>query len=493
MNYDQTKSEDSLLKRIFSAILSVFKTIGLGIYNGFKKVGLAVINFFVRFGRRFKEGSIHTKISHFIMGYGNIARKQYIKGALFLLIQIGFFAFMIFSPETNNTPMGYKALGNLITLGTKEGDIFNPTDNSMLMLLFGVLTIGGIIIFLFSYNSNIKSSLLTDELIAKGNKPRNFKEDLKELLDSKFHLTMLTPSIIAITIFTILPTIFMILIAFTNYDNLHTPGQQLIDWVGLQNFTDVFTGRGEISLRFLPVLSWTLIWAFFATFTNYIMGIILALLINNKLIKGKKMWRTIFILTIAIPQFISLLAVRNLLSELGPVNTFLVNVGILDEPMNLLGGAKNANTARVAVIIINLWVGVPYTMLMTSGILMNIPSDLYEAAEIDGASGRQKFLKITMPYIIFITTPYIITSFVGNITSFNIIFLLTGGGPDVVVGAKAGGTDLLVTWLYKLTIDERMYNLGSVIGIFTFIITATGTLLAYRRSKAYKDEGAFQG
>lgn len=493
MNYEQSKSKDSLLKRILLSIANFFKNIGLSIFNGIKSFGRSIINWFLNFGRRFKKGSIHTKISHFIMGFGNVSRKQYVKGLLFFIIQVAFILFMVVSPKTNNTPFGYKALGNLITLGTEAGDLFSPTDNSMLMLLFGVLTLGIIVMFFAAYISNIKSSVLTDEYIEKGLKPRNFKEDLKELLDSKFHATMLTPSIIAITIFTILPTIFMILIAFTNYDSVHTPGQELIDWVGFKNFTDVFQGRGEVSLRFLPVLSWTLVWAFFATFSNYIVGIILALLINNKLIKGKKMWRTIFILTIAIPQFISLLAVRNLLSELGPVNTFLVNVGILDQPMKFLGGAKDPNIARISVLIINLWVGVPYTMLMTSGILMNIPSDLYEAADIDGASKSQKFSKITMPYIIFITTPYIITSFVGNITSFNIIYLLTGGGPDVVVGAKAGGTDLLVTWLYKLTIDERMYNLGSVIGIFTFIITATGTLLAYRRSKAFKDEGAFQG
>ena len=123
---------------------------------------------------------------------------------------------------------------------------------------------------------------------------------------------------------------------------------------------------------------------------------------------------------------------------------------------------------------------------------MNIPKDLYEAAVIDGANRRQVFFKITLPYIVFVTTPYLISSFVGNITSFNVIYLLTGGGPAVPGGYIAGRTDLLVTWLYKLTIDNGDYNLGSVIGILTFLITATGTLLTYRRSKAFKEEDAFQ-
>ena len=143
------------------------------------------------------------------------------------------------------------------------------------------------------------------------------------------------------------------------------------------------------------------------------------------------------------------------------------------------------------VIIINMWVGIPYTMLMTSGILMNIPADLYEAARVDGASTLKMFFKITLPYVIFITTPYLISSFIGNINSFNTIFLLTGGGPTYT-GYQAGGTDLLVTWLYKVTIDQGSYNTGAVIGIFTFIITATITLITYRRSKAYNEEDTFQ-
>ena len=145
------------------------------------------------------------------------------------------------------------------------------------------------------------------------------------------------------------------------------------------------------------------------------------------------------------------------------------------------------------VIVINMWLGVPYTMLMTSGILMNIPTDLYEAARVDGASKTKMLFKITFPYIIFVTTPYLISSFVGNINSFNTIYLLTGGGPSVVGKTYvAGETDLLVTWLYKLTITNGEYNTGAIIGIFTFMITATITLISYRRSKAYKEEDTFQ-
>lgn len=464
-----------------------WKQIGSKIAKGFSQVGKS----FQRFIARFKDGSVGTKISHFICGFGNLSKKQYAKGILFLGLQVIFLLFMISSPEVNRTPFGWKSLGNMITLGTEAGDLFNPTDNSMLMLLFGVVTIGIIAVFILVYLSNIKSSYEGDLLLRKGKRVPTFKEDIASLFDSRFHVLMLTPAMLGVLLFTVLPTLFMILIAFTNFDAEHVPGQHLIDWVGFANFAAIFQGTGEISARFLPVLTWTLTWAFFATFTNYISGILLALLINRKGIKLKKLWRTVFILTIALPQFISLLAMRNLLSLHGPINSALVQLGLLSSPIEFLGQATNAMTARITILVINLWIGIPYTMLMTSGILMNVPTDLYEAAMIDGATKRQAFTNITVPYILFVTAPYLITSFIGNITSFNIIFLLTGGDP-VVPGFKAGQTDLLVTWLYSLTIEESEVNIGSVIAIFTFLITATATLISYRRSKSYKEEDAFQ-
>lgn len=488
---DQIKEKTSIFTKIGSYVVEKTKAFGLFVVRVFKGFGLAIKNGAVNFCKRFLDASVVTKISHVIMGFGNFARKQITKGLIYLILQIGFLSIFILSPEVNSTPIGFKAIKNFITLGTEEGDIFTPTDNSMLMLLFGVLTFGLIALFIAAYLSNIKSSYLNDQKIRKGLKPATFKEDVYELLDSKFHVTMLTPAIIGILIFTMLPTIFMILIAFTNYDSTRTAGIALFDWVGFENFIYVFTGTGEVANRFFPVLTWTLIWAFLATFSNYIAGILLGVLINKKGIKYKKMWRTIFILTIAIPQFISLLAVRNLLSQYGPVNNMLLQMRLIQEPFPFLSQQATPMTARISVLVINLWVGIPYTMLMTSGILMNIPSDLYEAALVDGANKRQIFFNITLPYVVFVTTPYLITSFVGNITSFNIIYLLTSGGPTIA-GYKAGTTDLLVTWLYKLTIDENEYNMGSVIAIFTFLIIATGTLLTYRKSKAYNEEGAFQ-
>ncbi len=468
----------------------------------FRKIG----NSFSEFGKRFVDGSIGTKLSHFIFGAGSFYHGQIIKGLIFLLIQVGILAVMIFCPSINNTPYGWKALVNLSLKNVFEGGEFDPLTGEMavgsdckLMILFGFVTIALIFIYFIVWSINIASSYKADNDKKVGKKPTTFKDDLKELLDGKFHVLMLTPTCIAATVFTILPTIFMISLAFTTYNqqDMHNLGTNLFHWNGFQNFISVFTGEGslgfEIKNRFLPVLGWTFIWAIFATLTCYFGGIILALLINKKDLKAKKLFRTLFILTIAVPQFISLLAVRNLLGEYGPINSLLQSIGWTSAPIGFLGlkATDSEILAKIMVIVINMWVGIPYTMLMTSGILMNIPSDLYEAARVDGASTLKMFFKITLPYVIFVTTPYLISSFVGNINSFNTIYLLTGGGP-AYPGYQAGGTDLLVTWLYKVTIDQGSYNTGAVIGIFTFLITATITLITYRRSKAYNEEDTFQ-
>ena len=153
--------------------------------------------------------------------------------------------------------------------------------------------------------------------------------------------------------------------------------------------------------------------------------------------------------------------------------------------------------ARCTVIGINVWIGIPYLMLIATGILMNIPADLYESAKIDGASGWQQYSKITLPYMLFVTGPYLLTSFTGNINNFNVIFLLTGGAPTNINASGAAGsvgyTDLLITWLFKITTGaESKYYLASVIGILVFVIMAIFTLVVYGVLPSIKNEEDFQ-
>jgi arabinogalactan oligomer/maltooligosaccharide transport system permease protein len=465
------------------------------LYTKIQKAALSRVNkiqnSFAVFFNRFKNGNAATKAAHFIMGFGNFYHKQIVKGLIYSLFQAGFILLMVLCPRVNDTPLGYKALINFITLGTEEGDLFTKADDSMLMLLFGVVTMGIIVLFFLLYLSNVASAYKAECDTRSKGRASTFREDIKELFDNRFHITLLTPTFVGVTFFTIMPTVFMIFIAFTNFDSTHQ-GEVLFDWVGFANVKSLLAKSGEIGQRFFPVLSWTFMWTVCATFSCYFGGIMLGILINKKGVRCKTLFRTIFILTIAMPQFVSLLAVRNILGELGPFNTLLVKTGFLNEPLSFLANSDSVLRTRVTIILTNFWIGVPYTMLMTSGILLNIPADLYEAARIDGASPFKCLVKITMPYIIFVTTPYLISSFIGNFNNFNVIYLLTEGKPNVVGGYKAGGTDLLVTWLFKLSVNEREYNLGSLIGILTFLCTSVITLVTYRHSKAYKEEDAFQ-
>ncbi len=443
------------------------------------------------FGTAFLSGNLITKLSAVVFGLGNILHKQIIRGCLLLAIEIAYLVYMV--------SFGVGAVGNFFTLGTKlQEEVFNeskqiyeylPGDNSMLCLLYGVVTLVASVIFLLTLTSSVKSAYDTQRRKEQGKQIPGFIDDLKSLLQQNLHKTLLVLPIIGVLSFTVVPLIYMILIAFTNYDHNHQPPGNLFTWVGFDNFVAMFKMGGELSRTFWPVLSWTLIWAVFATFSCYILGMILALIINRDGTRIKSFWRFLFVMSIAVPQFVSLLSMSTIFNTNGPVNSILRSLGLIQTSIPFL---TDPTLAKITIICVNIWIGVPYTMLSTTGILQNIPRDLYEAARVDGANPVVSFFKITLPYMLFITTPTLITSFVGNINNFNVIFLLTGGGPQTLDYYYAGKTDLLVTWLYTLTITNKEYNIGAVIGIIVFIILATTSLLTYRRTGSYKDEEAFQ-
>lgn len=434
----------------------------------------------------FKKGGLDIKLSFIIMGMANLLNKQLTKGFLFLLSQILF----VIAFVSQVIP----ALQGLISLGTQTQGMTEQEidgikiqvavdgDNSMLMLIFGLASLIFCLVFAYIYWCNLKSARNLYVLKQNGEKIPSFIEDFKTLANGRFHMTLMAVPLIGVLLFTILPLVYMICLAFTNFDHNHLPPKSLFDWVGLANFGNIF--RGRMAGTFFPVLSWTLIWAVFATVTNFFFGIVLALLINTKGLKFKKMWRTIFVITIAVPLFISLLIMRNLLNDVGPLNSLLMNIGLISEPIPFL---SNPTWAKFSIIMVNMWVGIPYTMLIATGIIMNLPAEQIEAAEIDGATKFQVFKSITFPQILLIMTPTLIQQFIGNINNFNVIYLLTGGGPSNSSFYQAGSTDLLVTWLYKLTVSAADYNMASVIGIIIFALSAIFSLLAYTRTASYKE------
>ncbi len=440
-----------------------------------------------------KNGNMQTKLSLLVWGLGNFVNKQIARGVVFIGLEIAYIAYMVMS--------GFQSLVNFATLGSAlQQEVYNENlgiyeyvagDNSMLCLLYGVITIGLTFFAIFAAFMSCKSAYCTQLRKERGMHVPSFKDDMHSIKEENLHAAMLAFPILGIVVFTIFPLIFMILIAFTNYDHDHQPPGNLFDWVGFKNFTDLFTGTGALAKTFWPVLGWTLIWAVCATISCYVLGLMLALLINRKGTKFKGFWRFMFVISIAVPQFVTLLSMRTIFNTNGPVNIMLRSLGIIGST-DAIPFFTDPTIAKITIICINIWIGVPFTMLSTTGILQNIPGELYEAAKIDGAGTATIFFKITLPYMIFVMTPNLITSFTGNINNFNVIYLLTGGGPNSLDYYYAGKTDLLVTWLYRLTITQKDYNLGSVIGILTFIILATVSLITFRNTASYKDEGAFQ-
>ena len=438
-----------------------------------------------------KNGGPLVWASCLIMGLGNLAAGQYIKGLMFLAIEIAFVYYMATSGI--NWLSLLPSLGDTPTQEVWSDDlgvyVYVQGDNSQQILLYAVATLAILVAFVVVWRASVRSGYMGMWAKKNNGKAPSMKTDIVALFDENIHKLLMAPPFVMLAVFTMIPLVYMMLMAFTNY-SMVDDHLILFDWVGFANFAAIFDSGSTIGKQFWDVLAWTLVWAFFATFLNFFLGTFMAMIIQRPSTKFKGLWRSILSLTIAVPQFVSLLIIRNMFKDNGAVNTLFQSLGILGQGQ-VYPWMTDATWARILLIVVNLWVGIPYTVMQVTGILQNIPAEQYEAARIDGANTAQQFRYVTLPYMIFVLTPYIITQFTGNINNFNIIYLLTGGGPTYI-GDSAGQTDLLVTWLYKLSIDKQQFNLGAVIGIFTFIVLSVVALVTYRNSGSYKDEEGFK-
>ena len=487
----------------FRAIPKKLASFFAGIGRGIGKAGRAAANEFSDIFTTFINGDFKTKMSYLVMGFGNIARGQVLRGLLFLLFEIVFIGYMVLAGGywIGMLPsLGFQGREEVMSKGKfgRSVTTYVYHDDSFKILLYGVLTIFFIIAFIYTWRLNIKQNQIAEKILKSGKRLKSGRDDLRSLVDDQFHKTLLALPLTGIVVFTVLPIIFMILVAFTNYSGANDGRVNLFQWMGLDNFNAMLnwsSGATSYAATFGEVLAWTLIWAFFATFTNYFLGMLVAMAINKKGIKFKKGWRTILVLTIAIPQFISLLYVSKMFAKDGLINLTLMDLGIIDME-HLLPFWEDPTWARITVILINIWIGIPYLMLITTGILMNIPADLYESARIDGANAWQQYSKITLPYMLFVTGPYLLTSFTGNMNNFNVIYLLTGGAPTnykSTAPGTVGYTDLLITWLFKITQGaEAKYYLASVVGILVFVVVAVISLIVYNLLPSIKNEEDFQ-
>lgn len=448
--------------------------------NFFKNLPSAAAKKFAGAKEILTQGNGKVSASLVVMGLGQLLYKQWAKGFMYLFIQAAFIVYFVLTGATD--------LFGFFTLGTVAGNAWYGIegDNSVVMLIMGILAILVIILYIAIYISNVKDVYRTQCAVDTLKDPVTFRQEVGALLDKNFHKTALALPVVGVCVFSILPIVFMILIAFTNYGGDIVP-PALVDWVGLENFGKILS-LGQFAPTFFKIFGWNMLWAVLSTAINYFAGLGLALLLNKPCVKGKAIWRAFPILAYAIPGFITLLGFKFMFSYGGPINYYIQQGG--GEAVGFLGlDAKW--TARFIGIAVNAWISVPSTMLLATGILSNINTDLYEAARVDGASAWKQFIKITLPYVLFATTPVLISQFIGNFNNFGIFYFLRGG-LDVDGYFLASDTDLLINWLYRMSIDNNYYSIGAAISLIIFIITSVISLTVYVLSPSYKQEETFR-
>ena len=286
----------------------------------------------------------------------------------------------------------------------------------------------------------------------------------------KYFPIFLLPTMIAFAIGFIVPFVYGIFLSFCKFTTVTD-----WKWKGLQNYSRIFFVNGKLDTTFIHSLWYTALFTVVSVLIINVISFLIAMALT-KGIRGTNLFRTVFFLPNLIGgivlSYIWLMIFNSVLSNFSKT--------IVSTQWYAFWG----------MIIVVCWQQIGYMMIIYIAGIQNIPGELIEAAKIDGANAVQTFFKITLPYMLFVMTPYLITQFTGNINNFNVIYLLSGGNPTPV-DATAGKTDLLVTWLYKLTVDKKYFNLGAVIGIMTFVVLAIVALVTYRNTTSYKDEEGF--
>lgn len=250
--------------------------------------------------------------------------------------------------------------------------------------------------------------------------------------------------------------------------------------VGLKNYTDLFTNK-TIRKGFLGIFAWNMAFAILSVLTTFVLGMLLALLLNDPRIKGRSIYRSLLILPYAVPVFVSALVWASMFNQ---------DYGLINNMTGLhVDWFGNPWAARTAILLTNLWLGFPYMFIVCTGALQSIPGDVMEAARIDGAGPIRTLRSITMPLLLVAVGPLLIASFAFNFNNFGLIYLLTKGGPFVGDSAQIGSTDLLITYAYRLAIDGTNPNFGlaSAVAVVIFIIVALLSFPGFLRSKALEE------
>ncbi|WP_245832982.1 sugar ABC transporter permease [Oceanobacillus timonensis] len=404
-----------------------------------------------------------------VPGLGQIYNKQYLKGVLFFFITLAFIT--VFYDILN---IGY---WGLVTLGTLP-----EVDDSRVLLAQGILAMIVTVFAILFYVLQIKDARKIAKMRLDGFTSLSMREGFRQSWNKGFPYLLLTPGLLLLIFTVIFPLLFMIGLAFTNYNLFNAPPRNVLDWVGFQNFTDLITVPIWRS-TFFSVLSWTVIWTLVATTLQIALAMLLAVIVNDKRIKYKRFIRTILILPWAVPSFVTILIFAAMFNDgFGTINRDIL------EPLFSSGipWLSDPFWTRIALIMIQTWLGFPFVFALFTGILQSVSSDWYEAADMDGANRIQKFRFITLPHVLFATAPLLIMQYAGNFNNFNIIYLFNEGGPPVR-GQNAGGTDILISWIYGLAFENSQYSMAAAVSIIIGLIVAAFAIFQFRQSRSFKE------
>lgn len=420
-----------------------------------------------------KHNATLATLLSIIPGLGQAYNKRFIKAsALFIL----FAAFVIAMMDFVST-----GLQGLVSLGNVPRE-----DDSRIFLSNGILSLIFATFFLTFYLLNLQDAYKDAKRIQLGWKVPNMRDGFRNAWDTGFPYFLIGPGLLLLIFVVVFPLLFMVFLAFTNYDLYNAPPRNLLEWVGFENFTNLFM-ISEWRTTFVSVLSWTLIWTFVATTLQIGLAMFLAIIVNDPRVKFKKLIRTVFILPWAVPAFVTIIIFSAIFND----NFGAINLQIIEPLFNTsIPWLQDPLWTRIALIVIQVWLGFPFVYALFTGVLQGVSKDWYEAADIDGASRLQKFRGITFPHLMFATGPLLIMQYSFNFNNFNIIYLFNQGGP-AVRGQTAGGSDILISWIYGLTFENQQFNMAAAISIILGLLVATFAFLQFRRSRSFKEEGTF--
>ncbi|WP_237036106.1 carbohydrate ABC transporter permease [Mediannikoviicoccus vaginalis] len=409
-------------------------------------------------------------------GLGQLLNGQKMKAFLFFLGSL--FIYLIAIPYA----LGFgnyqgDGIAGLITLA--EGG--RRLDRSIMFMIEGIIAIILMVLAIGIFVMSFKDVYKVEKDKIKGIRPRNWFETKEIIGTDGFPYLVSSPGYILTIFIVLIPIITAILISFTNLDPNH---QSKFTWIGIENYKILFLGRGVAGKAFWLILFWTLVWTLGATTLAIALGFILALLANQERIKGKPIFRTIYLLPWAVPAFITIMFFSLMVGRQGPITELFKNV------FNITLDVKsNPTLTRISLILLQGWLGSSYIFLLSTGVLQGIPKDLYESADIDGATGLQKTWRITIPLVLFQTAPLLISQYTFNFNNFSIIYLFNGGGPfnPSKYGNLAGSSDILISYIYKLTMESNYQALGAAISILISLVLMFFAYIGFKNTKAFKE------